>query len=133
VKLERTEPATILLVENNALLRNWMRMTLCGEGYSVLAAANRQEAAELAACFEAPLHAILARSNETELAARFESQWAGIRVVFISDATCDELEHHICRHASRFPQTLRILPPEIRNAIEQALRGLDPPGIPITI
>jgi PAS domain S-box-containing protein len=82
-------PATILLVEDDAVLRGLIACVLEQEGYRVLAAASSAEAEQLLAAAEGPVDLLLADvvlpgSSGPELASRLSAQGRALPVVFMS-------------------------------------------------
>jgi two-component system, cell cycle sensor histidine kinase and response regulator CckA len=82
----------ILLAEDEAVVRNLVRLTLSKEGYAVLTANDGQEALELCEKFRDPIHLLLTdvqmpRMNGWELAQRIREQRPEMKIVIMSGET----------------------------------------------
>jgi len=82
----------ILLAEDEAVVRNLVRLTLSKEGYAVLTANDGQEALELCEKFRDPIHLLLTdvqmpRMNGLELAQRIREQRPEMKIVIMSGET----------------------------------------------
>ena len=82
----------ILLAEDEAVVRNLVRLMLSREGYAVLTANDGQEALEICEKFADPIHLLLTdanmpRMNGMELAERVREQRPEKRIMIISGHT----------------------------------------------
>jgi PAS domain S-box-containing protein len=122
---------TVLLVEDEAAVRDVTRAQLESLGYRVLSCANAAEALVVAAGHEEPLHLLLTDvvmpgMNGHELAARLVERRPGLRVLFTSGYG----EEVISRHGVLEPG-VRLLPkpyalPKLARLVRDAL--LAPPA-----
>jgi two-component system, cell cycle sensor histidine kinase and response regulator CckA len=96
--LARETPArgtgTILLVEDEPLVRELARRALTNFGYAVIACASGTEALETAACLEGGIDLLLTDvvmpgMNGRELATKLSEERPGLRVLFTSGYTAD--------------------------------------------
>src|SRR5262245_12858109 len=79
----------ILVAEDDAIVRNLVRLMLSQEGYAVLTANDGQEALEICELFSDPIHLILTdvnmpRMDGLELAERVRKQRPEIKIVVMS-------------------------------------------------
>jgi PAS domain S-box-containing protein len=89
---------TILLVEDEEMLRKLARQTLKGYGYEIVEAANGNEAIALSAQHEGAIHLLLTDvimpgMNGRELATRMLQTRPSLRVLFMSGYTDDAIVH----------------------------------------
>jgi CheY-like chemotaxis protein len=89
---------TILLVEDEEMLRKLARQTLKGQGYQILEAANGDEAIALAAQHEGAIHLLLTDvimpgMNGRDAATRLLETRPSLRVLFMSGYTDDAIVH----------------------------------------
>jgi PAS domain S-box-containing protein len=89
---------TILLVEDEEMLRKLGRQTLKGHGYEILEAANGDEAITLAAQHEGTIHLLLTDvimpgMSGREVATRLLESQRSLRVLFMSGYTDDAIVH----------------------------------------
>jgi CheY-like chemotaxis protein len=82
-------PPSILLVEDDEVVRRFMLRCLEGAGLSVLVAADGEEALELAGTAEAPpgllvTDIVLPRIDGSSLARRLRERWPDLRVLYTS-------------------------------------------------
>lgn len=89
---------TILLVEDEEMLRKLARQTLKGHGYQILEAANGEEAITLAAQHDGPIHLLLTDvimpgMNGRDVATRLLQTRPSLRVLFMSGYTDDAIVH----------------------------------------
>ena len=119
---------TILLVEDEPVVRSLARRILAGAGYTVLEAGNANDAVAAAATHEGALDLLLTDvvmpgGNGRMVAERIGQLRPGIRVLFTSGYTDDAiLRHGVLEDASRFlskPYT----PLELRRKVREALDG----------
>ncbi|VTR92564.1 multi-sensor hybrid histidine kinase : Multi-sensor hybrid histidine kinase OS=Chthoniobacter flavus Ellin428 GN=CfE428DRAFT_6228 PE=4 SV=1: Response_reg: GAF: PAS_9: GAF_2: PAS_3: PAS_9: HisKA: HATPase_c: Response_reg [Gemmata massiliana] len=94
-----TGTETILLVEDEDRIRSLSQHILVGCGYAVLAAANGDEAAEVAAGHEAPIHllvtdVVMPGAGGRTVAASVAKHHPGVRVLFVSGYTDDAVVRH---------------------------------------
>jgi two-component system cell cycle sensor histidine kinase/response regulator CckA len=91
---------TVLLVEDEAVVRNLAASVLREQGYTVLEASNGEEAIELAAQHDGEeIHLLLTdvvmpRMSGREVAERLERARPGMRVMYTSGYTEDAIVHH---------------------------------------
>jgi len=89
---------TILLVEDEEMLRKLARQTLKGHGYEIVEASNGNEAIALSAQHEGAIHLLLTDvimpgMNGRELATRMLQTRPSLRVLFMSGYTDDAIVH----------------------------------------
>jgi PAS domain S-box-containing protein len=92
VSLEATGGETILVVEDEDLMRDGTVRILRGHGYVVLSAAHGPEALELEAACDGPIHLVLSdvvmpKMLGPEVVERISSRRPGIRVLYMSGYT----------------------------------------------
>jgi len=90
---------TILLAEDDAVVRGLARNMLAGRGYIVLEAANGQEALQIAGSYPDPIHLLLTDVimpgiNGKLLATELVRLRPDTKVLFISGYTDDAIMHH---------------------------------------
>ena len=90
---------TVLLVEDEAGVRDITRRILTRAGYRVLASGDSSEALEATKLLEEPVDLILTdvvmpRMNGRELADGIAERWPGIKVLFMSGYTDEAIVHH---------------------------------------
>jgi signal transduction histidine kinase/ActR/RegA family two-component response regulator len=90
---------TVLLVEDEQLVRDLVGALLERSGYSVLRASDGEEALRVAADHRGPLHLVLTDVvmpgiGGRELLERLSAERSGIRAVFMSGYTADTLVRH---------------------------------------
>ena len=88
---------TLLLVEDETMVRNLVRRLLEGYGYSVLEARNGAEALEVAGAHEASIDLLLTdvvmpQMSGPELAEQLARRRPGLRVIFMSGYTDEKLD-----------------------------------------
>jgi two-component system, cell cycle sensor histidine kinase and response regulator CckA len=86
----------ILLAEDDAMVRNLVRLMLSKEGYAVLTANDGEEALEICRHFKDPIHLLLTdlkipRINGLELAKRVQKKRPEIKIMIMSGATVDTI------------------------------------------
>ncbi len=122
---------TILLVEDDRLVRQFAATALQRTGYRVIEAATGEEAIELAEAMRGPLHLLLSDvvmpgMNGPEVARRVQTLHPEIRVLFASGYTGDPItQHGLELEGLAFLQKPYSLA-EIRARVRAALDG--PPG-----
>jgi PAS domain S-box-containing protein len=95
---------TILLVEDESVLRELVRVSLEQSGFSVLSAASGEKALELVANHQGPIHLLLTDVllpgvKGTEVAQRLQALRPGTKVIYMSgyaDSTAGQLEAAAC-------------------------------------
>jgi DNA-binding response OmpR family regulator len=90
---------TILVVEDDEMIRNLVQKVLRANGYTVLVAANGGDAERVSGQHEGPIHllmtdVVLPGLNGREVARRVVAARAGIRVLYLSGYTDDAIVHH---------------------------------------
>ncbi len=90
---------TILVVEDDEMIRNLVRKVLRTNGYTVLVAANGGDAERVSEQHEDPIHllmtdVVLPGLNGREVARRVVAARPGIRVLYLSGYTDDAIVHH---------------------------------------
>jgi DNA-binding response OmpR family regulator len=88
-------PVTVLLVEDEAVVRNLVRTILDQQGYQVLEAADGPAAEQLSASHPGTIHLLISdlalpRLTGPTLAARLTAQRPGMKVLFLSGYTAEE-------------------------------------------
>jgi CheY-like chemotaxis protein len=86
----------ILLAEDDAMVRNLVRLMLSKEGYAVLTASDGQEALEICGKFKDPIHLLLTdktmpRVNGLDLAEQVLKRRPEIKVMIMSGETVDTI------------------------------------------
>jgi len=95
-KIRGTE--TVLVVEDDETLRNMAKRILEGYGYKTLVAQNGQEALNIAAKYEFPIHLLLTDvvmpgMNGRELAEQVQAEIPDIKVLYMSGYTDDAIAY----------------------------------------
>src|SRR5713101_4492730 len=90
---------TILVVEDDEMIRNLVQKVMRANGYTVLVAGTGSDAERVAGAHAGPIHllmtdVVLPGLNGREVARRLVAQRAGIRVLFLSGYTDDAIVHH---------------------------------------
>jgi PAS domain S-box-containing protein len=90
---------TILIVEDEPVLKILFGKILAANGYSVMSACSGDEAALLSRDFKGPIHLLLTDVvmpgiNGRELADRIHAGRPGIKVIYMSGYTDDAIVHH---------------------------------------
>ncbi len=88
--------ATLLVVEDEEPVRNFLKRLLESRGFTVLSAASGEAALNLDAQYAAPIHllitdVVMPGMNGRELANRMAARRPGIKVIFVSGYTDDAL------------------------------------------
>lgn len=105
---EKTEPAggteTILVVEDEEAIRDFVASILSEVGYNVLEAANGQEALQLANNYADEIHLLLsdirmAKMSGFELAEKIKVKFPEIKIVFVSGYTENEEMRVLIEHS----------------------------------
>ena len=122
---------TILLVEDEELLRTPIREILERQGYSVLEASNGEEGLAVACQYPGPIHLLLSDivmpgMNGRDLAGQLSQIRPDLKVLFMSGYTHNAIVHHgVLEEGLAFlekpftPETLAV-------KIRQVLRSLPP-------
>ncbi len=127
---------TILLVEDEASVRNFLRSVLQRDGYKVLEAEDGRQAIALAQRFEGPIHLLLtdlmmANMGGKELARRMSVLRRDMRVLFMSGYAEEAvLQHGEILGGSRFlqkPFSPDTLARKVREILDEAEAA--PPGV----
>jgi len=90
---------SVLLVEDNAMVRELVESVLTAQGYKVMAAQDGEEGLQVAQGYEGPIHLLLTdvimpRMSGRALADRLQPSRPEMRVLFISGYTDDALVRH---------------------------------------
>ena len=90
---------TVLLVEDDEMIRTLVPKVLKANGYTVLVAANGREAERVAGQHDGPIHllmtdVVMPGMSGREVAQRLAAARAGIRVLYLSGYTDDAIVHH---------------------------------------
>jgi CheY-like chemotaxis protein len=90
---------TLLLAEDEELVRELARTILEQNGYRVLEARNGREAVEIACRHDGPIHmlvtdVVMPQMSGRELASRMDELRPGIRVLYMSGYTENAIVHH---------------------------------------
>jgi len=90
---------TVLLVEDEEVVRNLVREILEGNGYTVIEARNGAEALELGARFKGPIHllvtdVVMPKMSGRELAERLVTIHRETRILYMSGYTDGAIGHH---------------------------------------
>jgi PAS domain S-box-containing protein len=90
---------TVLLVEDEAMVRNLVQKVLTANGYTVLVAANGRDAERVAAAHEGHIHllmtdVVLPGLNGRQIAQLLIAARPGIRVLYLSGYTNNAIVHH---------------------------------------
>jgi PAS domain S-box-containing protein len=90
---------TILLVEDDEMIRHLVQKVLKGNGYTVLVAGDGNAAERMAGAHAAAIHllmtdVVLPGLNGREVARRLVAQRPGIKVLYLSGYTDDAIVHH---------------------------------------
>jgi CheY-like chemotaxis protein len=124
----------LLLVEDEEALRESEREYLQQCGYSVLAAADGEEALEVAANHAGNIQllvtdVVMPKMSGSELGERLEAQRPSLKVLYVSGyAEATILQHGLADLGSRFlhkPFTLKALAAKIREVLDAASRAAE--------
>jgi len=90
---------TVLLVEDEEMIRNLVQKVLKANGYTVLVAANGRDAERVAGQHDGRIHllvtdVVMPGMNGREVAQRLAALRAGIQVLYLSGYTDDAIVHH---------------------------------------
>jgi CheY-like chemotaxis protein len=91
-----TKETVVLVVEDEAVVRNLVRLMLAREGYATLTANDGQEAIEICEMFKDPIHLLLTdvkmpRMNGLELAERIRELRPETKIMIMSAETADTI------------------------------------------
>lgn len=119
---------TILLVEDEDMVRKLTQQILKASGYRVLEAANGGEALQFCERHDGPIDLLLTdvimpEMSGRELAKRLHRNQPELRVLFMSGYTDDAIVHHgVLEEGANFiqkPFTPEVLATKVRDALEQ--------------
>ena len=122
---------TILLVEDEEMVRTLVQKVLNANGYSVLVAANGPEAERVGAEHPGPIHllmtdVVLPGRNGPEVAQRLMIARPGIRVLYLSGYTNDAIVHRGVLEAGvaflHKPFTRAVLGRKVREVLDSPVR-----------
>jgi len=90
---------TVLLVEDDEMIRHLVPKVLKANGYTVLVAASGRDAERVSGQHEGPIHllvtdVVMPGMNGREVAERLAAARAGLRVLYLSGYTDDAIVHH---------------------------------------
>jgi len=120
---------TVLLVEDEEMIRNLIQKVLKAHGYTVLVAASGREAEHVAGQHDGPIHllvtdVVMPGMNGREVAQRLAGARAGIQVLYLSGYTDDAIVHHgVLEPGVAFlqkPFTLAVLGRKVREVLDAA-------------
>jgi two-component system cell cycle sensor histidine kinase/response regulator CckA len=121
-----TGSETILVVEDDAMVRKFAERVLKGFGYRILIAANGDEAVSIAGEYEGPIDLMLTDvvmpgMSGQDLENRLKASKPGIKVLYMSGYTDDAIVHHgILDRGKIFlqkPFTIEALGRKVREAL----------------
>jgi signal transduction histidine kinase len=86
---------TILVVEDNNMIRALVARLLAGEGYTILVAKNGKEAMQVSGAHCGPIHLLLTdmvmpEMNGEQLAERLTPSWPGMKVLYMSGYSSED-------------------------------------------
>ena len=120
---------TVLLVEDDEMIRNLVQKVLKANGYTVLVAASGHDALRLAGQHQGRIHLVMTDVvmpgiNGREVAERLAAARAGIKVLYLSGYTDDAIVHHgVLEPGIAFlqkPFTPAVLARKVREVLEGA-------------
>jgi two-component system cell cycle sensor histidine kinase/response regulator CckA len=128
-----TSPGTVLVAEDEAMVRALVREVLEREGYAVLAAGSGEEALEIAQRRRGPIDAlvtdiVMPGMRGSELAARLTSVRPETRVLFMSGYSDDDVAQDLLRAGGAFlpkPFDPDLLLAKLSALLQSATRDLD--------
>jgi PAS domain S-box-containing protein len=127
-KLRPPREATVLLVEDEAMVRRLVRQVLTNSGYQLLEAANGAEALELVRGHEGRLDlmvtdVVMPQMSGPELANQLRATHPGTPVLYMSGYTDEAVVHHgVLERGANFLQK-PFGPEDLRRKIQQILGG----------
>jgi CheY-like chemotaxis protein len=119
---------TILLVEDEDMVRHMTKMILQQNGYTVLEAANGPEAVRVAESHRGAIHLLMTdlvmpHLSGRQVAERLTAMRSGLRVLFLSGYTEDEIVHQGVESATtdllHKPFTLAALTNKVREVLDR--------------
>jgi CheY-like chemotaxis protein len=119
---------TILLVDDQEMVREMTRAVLDQEGYDVMVAASGEEAVRVCESFTGTIDLVIADVvmpglSGPETIARVRASRPGTRVIFVSGYTADALgDRHPLGSGTRFLQK-PFKPDDLTDAVRTALAG----------
>ncbi|MBY0523382.1 MAG: PAS domain S-box protein [Gemmataceae bacterium] len=131
-----TGTETILLVEDEELVRNLAHTVLAANGYTVLVASDGAEALRLSDQLHAPIHLLVAdivmpRMSGRQLAEVLLRRRPELRVLYLSGYTDDAVIRHGVREAQaaflQKPFTPDVLAQKVRAVLDQRSTAMEPP------
>jgi signal transduction histidine kinase/CheY-like chemotaxis protein len=133
--ISQSQPATILLVEDEEMVRGLLRTILKTSGYTVIEAGSGQEALALCEHYSAPIHlmvtdVVMPHMSGRELAERLTESRPGLKVLYISGHTDDAIfKHGVMAAEMNFLQK-PFLPDDLLGKIRELLfdQSLKPPN-----
>ncbi len=123
---------TVLVVEDEKLVRDLVREILSQHGYSVLEASRGAEALEVSGKHKGPIHLLLSDvvmpgMTGPELARRLADHRPAMGVLFMSGYTADAILHHgVFEHGAEFlqkPFTASALGAKVRKVLDAHSHG----------
>jgi two-component system cell cycle sensor histidine kinase/response regulator CckA len=126
-----TSAETILVVEDADVIRKMVSAMLAQGGYTVLEAADGQEALQVLEVQSGPVHLVLTdmimpHMNGTELAQHVSQKHPNLPIIFMSGYNDDPVVRGMERGGSIFlakPFTASALAEKIRQALDHARNG----------
>ena len=86
IRESSTEELTILIIEDDSVVRNWLTELLVKEKYRVFETDNAVEARQVSASCEGAIHLIIASANDdNRIVAEIQSLRPSSRVLWISN------------------------------------------------
>jgi PAS domain S-box-containing protein len=90
---------TILLVEDDPMVREFVLHTLRAQGYNIIVAANGPRALQMAQAYQEPIHLLLTDvvmpgMSGSEVAERLRAQKPGLKIIFTSGYTDETVIRH---------------------------------------
>jgi len=125
---------TVLVVEDEAMIRHLVQKVLKANGYTVLVAASGRDAEHVAAQHDGPIHllvtdVVMPGMNGRELANRLAAARAGIQVLYLSGYTDDAIVHHgVLEPGVAFlqkPFTPAVLGRKVREVLDSSAKRVD--------
>ena len=125
-----TGSETILIVEDDEMVRKFAERVLKGFGYRVLIAANGEEAVRIAGEHEEPIHLMLTDvvmpgMSGQDLENKFKASKPGIKVLYMSGYTDDAIVHHGILDKGKVFLQKPFTTDALGRKVKEALRGKD--------